>query len=151
MRLLSKPSTLAEKIWSFLRRLEGYILIPHELLHVWAYRLVGQPCQYHLGDTQVTPLKPLSRREYLFVLLWPFGLTLGIGLGLLLLWLGLQVNWLVALRGMVSTDHEYWAAIPQWHWLISLAAFLLTSYAGVGWFDVVGASRLLFRKPPTGE
>jgi hypothetical protein len=131
--------------------LEGYVLIPHELLHVWAYRLVGQPCWYRWGDTQVTPMRRLSRRERLFVLLWPFGLTLGVGLGLLLLWLGLQVNWLVTLRGAVNSDREYWVAIPQWHWLISIASFLLTAYAGVGWFDVVGASRLLFGKPPASE
>jgi hypothetical protein len=30
--------------------IEGYLLIPHELLHIVGYRLVGKRCLYHWGD-----------------------------------------------------------------------------------------------------
>lgn len=55
-----------------LTRLEGYLLIPHELLHVAGYRLVGKQCAYRWGDHQVRPVGPLTRRERLVGLLFPF-------------------------------------------------------------------------------
>ncbi|HEX9922988.1 MAG TPA: hypothetical protein VGD99_10020 [Anaerolineae bacterium] len=52
-------------------RIEGYLLIPHELLHVIGYRLVGQRCTYRWGDHQVRPAGPMLRRERLVGLLFP--------------------------------------------------------------------------------
>ncbi len=51
---------------------EGYLLIPHELLHVLAYRLQGKSCQYQWGQAYVSPVGPLTRREKLIGLLFPF-------------------------------------------------------------------------------
>lgn len=53
-------------------RLEGYVLIPHELLHLVGYRLVGKQCKYEWGQPYVTPIEPLSRNERLVGVLFPF-------------------------------------------------------------------------------
>ena len=53
-------------------KLEGYLLIPHELLHVVGYRLVGKQCRYRLGEPSVMPLGSLTRRERLVGILFPF-------------------------------------------------------------------------------
>lgn len=58
--------------WSAYSKLEGFLLVPHELLHLVGYRLVGKRCRYHLGDPFVTPLGQLKRRERLVGLLFPF-------------------------------------------------------------------------------
>jgi hypothetical protein len=42
----------------WITQLNGYIAVPHELLHVAGYWLVGKPCQYRWGDAYVTPRKP---------------------------------------------------------------------------------------------
>jgi len=52
-------------------KIEGYLLIPHELLHVLGYRLVGKRCVYRWGDHRVKALGSLSRDEQLFGLLFP--------------------------------------------------------------------------------
>jgi hypothetical protein len=56
---------------SLFKRLEGYLLIPHELLHVLGYRLVGQPCEYRWGDSFVTPTHSMTRRQDLIGMLFP--------------------------------------------------------------------------------
>ena len=43
---------LDELIW----RLDGYAVIPHELLHALAYRIVQKPYHYRLGNHIVSPL-----------------------------------------------------------------------------------------------
>ncbi len=52
--------------------LEGYLLIPHELLHVIGFRLVGQRCAYRWGNPFVTPIGPMNRAERLVGMLFPF-------------------------------------------------------------------------------
>jgi hypothetical protein len=61
-------------------QIEGYLLIPHELLHVLGYRLVGKHCIYRWGDHQVKPVGPLSRNERLVGLLFPFVVCMAIWL-----------------------------------------------------------------------
>lgn len=66
-------------------RLTGYLLIPHELLHVLGYRLVGKRCRYRWGESYVTPLGPLDRRRDLVGMLLPFAtfVVLFFGCGIL--------------------------------------------------------------------
>jgi hypothetical protein len=55
----------------------GYFAIPHELLHLLGYRLVGRRCTYHWGQLYVTPLEAMPLRHRLVGLLLPafvFGL-----------------------------------------------------------------------------
>src|SRR5687767_3469129 len=54
-----------------LNHLLGYLAIPHELLHVLGYRLVGRHCVYHWGHSYVTLLEPLSLHHRLVGLLLP--------------------------------------------------------------------------------
>jgi hypothetical protein len=55
-----------------MERIEGYLLIPHELLHVAGYKLVGKRCLYRWGNRYVTTLDPMTRDEELVGLLFPF-------------------------------------------------------------------------------
>ena len=57
---------------SWFKRVEGYLLIPHELLHVLGYRLVGQRCEYRWGQPYVTPAGPIPRYRNLVGMLFPF-------------------------------------------------------------------------------
>lgn len=70
---LSAESTIEDStFWHTLRQIEGYLLIPHELLHVLGYRLAGKRCRYRWGSPYVTPIGPLTQREELVGLLFPF-------------------------------------------------------------------------------
>ncbi len=60
--------------------LQVTVLIPHELLHVLGYRLVGKRCLYRWGDDFVTPLGSIRRRERLVGALFPFGVFLILGM-----------------------------------------------------------------------
>src|SRR5688572_11326124 len=60
------------------QRLAGIYLIPHELLHVLAHRLIGSQCEYRLGDPYVRDLAQLPRPAKLFVLLFPLAVTWGL-------------------------------------------------------------------------
>ena len=64
-------------------RIEGYLLIPHELLHVLGYRLVGKHCLYQWGKRYVTTVDPMTRNEELVGLLFPFAVCMAIWLILL--------------------------------------------------------------------
>jgi hypothetical protein len=67
MSNMMKPSSQA-----WFSRLGGYLLIPHELLHVLGFRLVGKRCTYRWGESYVTPLEPMSRWQLLVGRLFPF-------------------------------------------------------------------------------
>jgi hypothetical protein len=56
--------------WS--TRLGGYLLIPHELLHLLGFRLVGKRCAYRWGQPHVTPLEPMARWQLMVGRLFPF-------------------------------------------------------------------------------
>jgi hypothetical protein len=58
---------------TFFHKIGGYYLIPHELLHVLAYRLIGKPYDYQWGNYQVSSPAKMTRGERLFVLLLPLG------------------------------------------------------------------------------
>lgn len=55
-----------------LQHLGGYLLIPHELLHLLGFWLVGVRCRYRWGQPSVTPLGSMSRRQHLVGVLLPF-------------------------------------------------------------------------------
>jgi len=55
----------------------GYILIPHEILHVLGYYLVGQTCAYQWGQPYVTPKRPMPLWRDLVGMLFPAGVFLG--------------------------------------------------------------------------
>jgi hypothetical protein len=57
---------------SKLEILEGYLAVPHQLLHIAGYRLVGKQCVYRLGKPYVLPVGTMTRRERLIGILFPF-------------------------------------------------------------------------------
>jgi hypothetical protein len=58
-------------MFALLWKLDGYLVIPHELLHVLAYRIIGKRCVYRLGEHGVNSLEERTRNERLFCLLFP--------------------------------------------------------------------------------
>ncbi len=75
-----------------IERINGCLVIPHEYLHVFAHRLIGKKCQFHLGNNYVTTMDQLSLGEQIFVLLFPFFVTLLVALVTLALWFLLYIN-----------------------------------------------------------
>jgi len=127
------------KTW---RSVEGLLLIPHELLHVLAYRLINKPCRYHLGECWVESLSPLPRRQELFVTLFPLAVTLGISLILYgLTWFTLAY---LILPSLTPPIQSYWHDVPRWHFTLVMAAWLTTCYSSVAVKDIANAYRLLF-------
>lgn len=73
---MKQPENEKQKI-----SLIGYFAIPHELLHVAGYRLVGYRCDYRWGQTHVTPRGPMALRERLIGGLLPFSVFMTVFLG----------------------------------------------------------------------
>lgn len=119
---------------NWLSRLEGYFLIPHELLHVVGYRLVGKSCRYHWGSHFVTPLDPLNRRERLVGMLFPFGVFIAAFLCCTVL---SGLAYAQALRG----GSFFWFGF----WLVS--SFVMGLYAGSAITDLRNAYLLITDKP----
>ncbi len=115
-------------------RIEGYLLIPHEMLHVIGYRLVGKRCTYRWGDNRVTPIDPLTRGERLVGLLFPFIVCMAA-------WLFLLPLPVVAFfyGGLI------WAMI-----FITLSGLLLL-YASASIGDLRQAYLLVYKKQPQAK
>lgn len=92
-------------------QLEGYLLIPHELLHVLGYKLAGKRCLYQWGNRYVTTVDPMTRNEELVGLLFPFAVCMATWLILLpvpfvALFLG-GLAWAVGLSILFSVPFIY--------------------------------------------
>ncbi len=123
------------------RTFTGWILIPHELLHVLAHRLIGQPCAYQLGRPTVRSLGRLSRRDRVFVLLFPLGVMLGLGLGLTLTYL-ITFVWLI-LPTLANPLVTYWQVAPGWHQALWVALFAIITYTGTTYTDLYLAYQIV--------
>lgn len=122
---------------NFLHKLAGYYLIPHELLHVLAYRLIGKPCRYQLGDHRVHSLQPKNRREKLFVLLFPFVVCWGLGLLF-------GVLWLLSAFVVDIPPERYFIDGPTWHIIFLMLGALCILYGGTAHKDLLDAYGWLF-------
>jgi hypothetical protein len=122
----------------YLHKLGGYYLIPHELLHVLAYRIIGKPCHYEWGAYRVQSLSPKTRREKLFVLLLPFVVCWLLGLLLYITWVILAVSTRMA-------PEAYFTTGPKWHLLFPLLATLCIIYSGTAHQDLIDAYGWLFK------
>ena len=121
-----------------LHKLGGCYLIPHELLHVLAYRIIGKPCRYRWGDYYVQSLARKTRREKLFVLLFPFLVCWGLGFFLHALWL------ILALSSRLPPE-QYFLAGPKWHFVFPALATLCLLYSGTAHRDLIDIYGWLFR------
>ena len=118
----------------WLLRLKGWVAVPHELLHVAGYWLVGKPCRYQWGDTYVTPPGSLKLWERLVGLLFPFSVFAGLCVvsGLLSAFAYREVMREDAIFGFV-----FW----------TVAALISGGYAGTAIGDLRKAYLLITRKP----
>ena len=119
-----------------LEKLEGYIGIPHELLHVAGYRLVGKRCYYRWGEPFVTPVTPLTRREQVVGLLFPFCVF------------SLVFLLLALLSGLILASYaETAAGPPAWVSLLAGLALLSGIYACLSVGDLRQAYLLIRQSP----
>ena len=117
-----------------LTRLAGYLLIPHELLHLVGFRLVGQRCEYQWGQPYVTPIGSMKRQQDLVGMLFPF-LIFFILVTIFAILAGLASN------QVVREGRFFWFAF--WLTLTHVAGI----YAGTTIGDLRRAYLLLFNKP----
>lgn len=122
---------------TFLHKLGGYYLIPHELLHLLAYRIIGQPCHYEWGDHRVQSSAEKTQRERLFILLLPLVVCLSLSFFFHFVWITL------ALSARMSLE-EYILTAPRWHFVFHGLANLLMLYCGTAYRDVRRALQILF-------
>lgn len=129
---------------TFFHKLGGYYLIPHELLHVLAYRMIGKPCRYEWGDYQVRSSIKMTRGEKLFVLLLPVAICLALSLFFHFIWI------VLALSAQMSLA-EYIFAAPKWHFLVHVLANLCMLYSGTAYRDIRQVLYLLFDQKETKQ
>lgn len=121
-------------------KLEGYLLIPHELLHVIAHRVIGKRCSYRLGESHVTQIDPCTSDEHLFCLLFPLLVSAPISFVPLVVWFMTY-----AMNRYPASEYIYVA--PLWHQALFVVWFLLFNYvASSCFYDVIFAIRLLLKK-----
>ncbi|MDM8527822.1 DUF3267 domain-containing protein [Anaerolineales bacterium HSG24] len=122
---------------SFLHKLGGYYLIPHELLHVLAFRIIGKPCRYEWGNDYVRPLVKESKRERLFVSLFPFVTIMGLGLIFGLMWI--SSAFFINIR-----PERYFIDGPTWHVVFLILCALFIFYSGTAHGDLFSSYYILF-------
>lgn len=130
----------------FIRKLEGYYLIPHELLHVVAYRLIGKPCEYQWGNAYVRPLAKRSKGQRLFVLLLPFAICLGVGCFFQLLW-GAAAVFLIRM----PLDKYVAGNGLTWHFVLPVLGALFLMYSSTALGDLIVSYRVLRGKDKSHE
>lgn len=114
--------------------LEGYLLIPHELLYVLGYWLVGKQCRYRWGESYVTPLGSPARWQDLVGTLLPFITFAGLFL----------------ICGVLSSfAYGYALQSGNYIWFIVWTglAFVTGLYAGTAIGDLRNAYLVLTQKP----
>jgi hypothetical protein len=119
-------------------KINGYLLIPHEILHVIAYRLIGKRCVYQLGQHLVRPIESRTRAERVFCLLFPL-LINSIAVILLLAWW----VWSYIIRQYAIDPILYFQTAPDWHKALFFGWVFLLTYSATSLFDVILVWRLL--------
>lgn len=94
---------------------EGYILIPHELLHIVGYRLVGIRCKYQWGGRSVKPIGSMTQKMRLVGMLFPFAIfgvgflicAVASGLAFLQILCGGPIGWFILWTGLALVFGVY--------------------------------------------
>jgi hypothetical protein len=127
--------------FDLLWQIDGYLGIPHELMHVAAYRMLGKRCAYRLGDNAVTALEPCTLDERIFCLLLPLLINLLATLLLLSIWVITYIG-----ANYPANPILYVRVAPAWHHALLLGWFFLLTYSGMSTLDVLIVIRLLLQK-----
>lgn len=122
-------------------KIDGYLAVPHELLHLLAYRLIGKRCRYRLGDHFVHALETRSLKERLFVLVFPLLVIGTTGLSLMVLWAVTYV-----MNHYPPHPLTYFGAAPIWHKSLWVISVILLLYAGSCVGDIQLVIRLLLQQ-----
>jgi energy-coupling factor transporter transmembrane protein EcfT len=122
-------------------RIDGYLAIPHELLHVLAYRIIGKKCHYEFGGHAVHTLESRTLRETLIVLLFPLIAIVGAGLFLMLLWFATYLFIRYPINPL-----SYFQVAPFWHKALLVLWIMLLLYAGSSFNDIRASIQLLSQK-----
>jgi hypothetical protein len=80
-----KTSETSKHISDFFRQLISLSAFPSIALSMLAFQLLGKRCIYRRGNFEVTPLEPLTMREYWFTRLFPPGVLVLSILGVMLI------------------------------------------------------------------
>jgi hypothetical protein len=126
-----------------LRKLKGYYAIPHELLHVLAFHIIGKPCQYQWGDLSVKPLAQETLYERLFVSLLPFAVIFGTALFFILTWETLAM--------FINQHPEQYGDYLPWSFMVLLIGGLFLLYSTTSAEDLLNSYVLLFEKNKTNN
>ncbi len=122
-------------------KLSAYIGLPHALLHILAYRLIGKDCVLDLNQRRVHSLEERTPKEAAFVKMFP---TLAIG-GLAVI---LLIAWAVTIPfsgyGSLAT---YYRTADLWHQAIWWIGIAILMYAGMGILHLYWGIRILLGKP----
>ncbi len=128
-------------LFDLLWKIDGYLLIPHELMHVAAYRMIGKRCAYSVGDHTVTALEPRSFKERLFCLLFPLAINLVAALVLLLGWC---ITYIWLRYPLYPID--YLQIAPMWHQVLLGSWLILLLYASSCTLDMLRVIQLIMEK-----
>jgi len=129
---------------TFSHRLGGYYLIPHELLHGMAYKLIGKRYHYQWGAWHVQTVEPLSRWQAIFILLFPLLASIIVGGGLILL---------SALPLFFTTipAKQYLLEVTWWPFVVHGLGLAILFYGTASGNDLLKVYWLLFRDQPQQE
>lgn len=108
--------------------------IPHELLHIVGYWLVGKRCEYKWGNDYVKTVDSMTRGERLVGLLFPFVVCMVLFLVFVVL---SSVGYIQAMRGGGYVWLIIWTGL----------ALLTGGYAGTAVGDLRQAYLLILNKP----
>jgi len=115
-------------------KLAQYYLLPHELLHVVAYRIIRKPYHYEWGNHYVKSLTGLNLKEKLFITLFPFIISLGSGLFLILSWM--TIVFFMNRQPNQTTE-------LSWHLILLISGLWLAFYSTTAEHDLVKSYHLL--------
>ena len=115
-------------------RIGGYLAIPHELLHIIGFRLVGQRCVYQWGQPHVTPLGSIPAWKRLVGRLFPFAVFLTL---------------LIVFTILSGLAYSQALRSGSFFWFIlwTSLAYVAGMYAGSTVGDLRRAYLLIFNKP----
>lgn len=121
-------------------KLSAYVGLPHALLHLLAYRLIGKACVLDLDQRRVRALEPRTPKEIAFVRMFPALVTGGLALVVLGIWA------FTLPQSGYATLATYYQTADRWHQILWWVGIAILAYAGTGITNLYWGLRLLLRE-----